>query len=326
MDSIYLFISCIIASYILTFFIRRIAIKKKIIDIPNYRSSHQIPTPRSGGLAFTAVWYFGIIFLFLNKEINSDLFYALLSGIILVVVSLLDDIYDLKPNIRIIAQFISVGLALYFIGGAKLIDLGFIKIESIWILTPIAFIGIIWFINLFNFMDGIDGYASMEAIFISSVLYFFTSQNYYIILIAALFGFLIWNWQPAKIFMGDVGSTFLGFNFGIFAVYNQNIESVSIIVFLIISSLFWFDATLTLFKRLKNKEKLTQAHKKHAYQRIVQYGFSHQKTVLSAIIGNIVLFILAYFSSLKMYSVVFLFFVLLILYFITKRIDKLKKF
>ena len=316
-----LFMSCF-----LTYIVRRYAIKKAIIDVPNQRSSHTKPTPRGGGLAIVIAWYIGIIFLFWQKQISTDLFYALIPGIILVIVGLIDDIYDLKPIIRITAQFFSAGLALYFIGGATIIDFGFVKIESTWLLTPLAFLGIIWFINLFNFLDGIDGYAGMEAVFISLALYFFTSQNYYLILVAAILGFLIWNWQPAKIFMGDVGSTLLGFNFGILVIYEQNIDSVSIIVFLIISSLFWFDATLTLLRRFKNKEKLTEAHKKHAYQRVVQYGFSHQKTVLLAIVVNIALFVLAYFSFTSKFALAFLSVTLVILYLIIKIVDKKKPF
>jgi len=299
----YLLFFIFLLSLLLTFFVRILAIKRSVLDIPNERSSHTIPTPRGGGLAIVIVWYSGILFLFWQKQISTDLFYGLISGIVLVIVGLLDDIYDLK-----------------------IIDFGFVKIESVWILTPLAFLGIIWFINLFNFLDGIDGYAGMEAIFISLALYFFTLQNYYLILVAATLGFLIWNWQPAKIFMGDVGSTLLGFNFAVFAIYEQNTASFSIIVFLIISSLFWFDATLTLIRRFRNKEKLAQAHKKHAYQRIVQYGFSHKKTVLMAILVNIVLFVFAYFSFTSKFALAFLSIALVILYLIIKIVDKKKHF
>jgi len=316
-----------ITTFILTYFVRLIAIKKSIVDTPNERSSHTVPTPRGGGLAIVLTWFLGITYLFFNKQINTELFYALISGIVLVITSLLDDIYDLKPKIRFVAQFISAGLALYFLEGFKILDLGFIKIENIWLLSSFAFIGIVWFINLYNFLDGIDGYAGMEAIFIAASFYILTSQNYYLIILFAALGFLVWNWQPAKIFMGDVGSTLLGFNFAVFAIYEQNIQSISLIIFLIISSLFWFDATYTLFRRWRNKEQLSKAHKKHAYQRFVQSGFSHQKTVLMAVIINFINFLLAYLAySNPKFSILFLTANLLLLLSITYLIDKKKKF
>ncbi len=323
----YLYLFLFLSALILTSLVRTLALRKSIIDIPNERSSHTVPTPRGGGLAIVIVWFAGLIYMYFTKQIDQNLFFALASGVILVIVGLLDDIYDLKPIIRFSAQFISATFALYFLGGVKIIDLGICTIENIWLLTPIAFIGIIWFINLFNFLDGIDGYAGMETIFISLVLYFFTSESFYLILVTATLGFLIWNWQPAKIFMGDVGSTLLGFNFAVFALYEQNMESVPIIVFLIISSLFWFDATLTLILRFLNKEKITQAHKKHAYQRIIQSGFSHQKTVVYAVGLNIVNFIIAYLAfQYSYYLVLFLLLNISILYYFFKQINNKRPF
>ena len=323
----HIYIITFILSFALTYIVRKIAIKKSIIDTPNERSSHTVPTPRGGGLAIAITWFIGLIYLFINNRIESNLFYALLSGIILVIISFLDDIYNLNPKIRIIAQLISASLALYFLGGMKIIDIGFYKLENIWLLTPVALIGIIWFINLYNFLDGIDGYAGMEAIFISLAFYFFSNHSFYLLLTFSVLGFLVWNWQPAKIFMGDVGSTLLGFNFAVLAIYEQNTLSVSIIIFLIISSIFWFDATYTLFRRWKNKEKLSQAHRKHAYQRIVQAGFSHQKTVFFATFLNIINFVFAYMSfQNKNLCTVYFIFTLIIVFGITYLIDKKKSF
>lgn len=96
--------------------------------------------------------------------------------------------------------------------------------------------------------------------------------------------------------MGDVGSTLIGFTAGIFAVYYQDINQSSIIVWLMLTSLFWFDATLTLFRRWRNHEKLSIAHRKHAYQRLVQSGFSHQKTVLFSLLVNLPVIGLVWFS------------------------------
>ena len=317
----------LIVSYAITYFFRKIAIKKSILDLPNERSSHTIPTPRGGGLAIVITWYIGITFFLFCNKISTELYFAFLSGLILVIVSLTDDFINLSPIIRLFAQAASSALALYFLGGLQIIDFGIFKIESIWILTPIAFIAFIWFINLYNFLDGIDGYAALEAIFISISFFLFTHDFNLIILAVATLGFLIWNWQPAKIFMGDVGSTLLGFNFVVFAIYFQNSEKLSIIVILILTAVFWFDATLTLFRRWRNNEKLSVAHKKHAYQRIVQAGFSHQKTVFCSLIINVIGLIIVLITYHNILFLLFFFVIyLLFLYTIVKLIDKKKAF
>jgi Fuc2NAc and GlcNAc transferase len=314
-------------SFLLTWVVKFLLIKKNIVDIPNERSSHTIPTPRGGGIAIVISWFAGLLYFFINDKIAANLFFALLSGLILVFIGILDDVFNLNPIIRIIAQLITAGLALFFLGGLNILELGFYNFNIEILLSLVAFIGIIWFINLYNFLDGIDGYAGMQAIFMSLAFFYFSNADYYLILAACAFGFIIWNWQPAKIFMGDVGSTLLGFNFAVFAIYEQNTETVPIIVFLIISSIFWFDATLTLVRRFFNKEKLTDAHKKHAYQRLTQSGYSHQKTVIYAIVLNILNFIIAYFAfRYKSYLLIFLFFNIAILYLIIRIIDKKKPF
>lgn len=117
------------------------------------------------------------------------------------------------------------------------------------------------------------------------------------VLVAAVLGFLVWNWHRAKIFMGDVGSTLLGYNVAIFTIYYANQEPTNLWIWIILFGLFWFDATLTLYRRYKNGEKLSQAHRKHAYQRLTQSGWAHDKVVLFSILVNVVLFGLVYFIS-----------------------------
>lgn len=326
MNYIIIFLSFII-SLILTYLVRFYALKKSIIDIPNERSSHTVPTPRGGGLAIVAVWYAALVYLFFINLIPANLFYALACGLLLTIISLADDLMNVHPKIRIAAQAATVAGALYFLGGLKVIDFGLFEIRNTWILSVGAFFGLIWLINLFNFIDGIDGYAASESIFIFTALFLFFGDSVSLILAAATFGFLIWNWQKAKIFMGDVGSTMLGFTFGVFAIYYQNIAKTSLIVFLILSSLFWFDATLTLIRRFLNKEQLSSAHKKHAYQRLVQSGFSHQKTVISGMILNLVFLVTAYLSiKYQKIAILFLILVIIILFIADYLIGKRKPF
>ncbi len=316
-----------ILSFGLTYLIRFVAIKRNVIDIPNERSSHTQPTPRGGGLAIVICWFLGLVYLFIQGEIEDKLFYALLSGIILAIIGVLDDIYSLQPKVRLTAQAFTAILAIYFLNGFNLQILtnqGELVTVTI---SIIAVIGIIWFINLYNFLDGIDAYASLEGIFIALSIYFLTGGSYLLVLVASILGFLIWNWPKAKIFMGDVGSTQLGFILIVIGIHLHNSQQLNITAWLILASLFWFDASLTLFRRWKNKEKLSQAHKKHAYQRSVQAGFSHLKTDIFALILNILLFILA-FGALKTPEFQFLFLIvaILLLFFVVLRIDKIFPF
>ena len=307
--------------------VKLVAQKKMLIDIPNERSSHNTPTPRGGGIAIAITWFLGISYLNYLGQINANLYYALLSGILISGISLIDDIYTIKSIPRIAIQSISTIVALYFIGGLKAIDLGFFSFENTFVLNVIAFIGIIWFTNLFNFIDGIDGYSSTGAIVIALALFFFVKDTLLLVLALSVLGFLPWNWQKAKIFMGDIGSTLLGFTIAVLIINYNNTEQFSILNGLIITSVFWFDATVTLIKRFLNKEQLGQPHKKHAYQRIVQFGFSHQKTVLIATTLNFLLFLMVYFSiQFKAFQVLFLGVVILLLFSIYKFIDTKKPF
>ncbi len=314
-------------SFLLTYIIKKIANRFRIIDIPNERSSHVLPTPRGGGLAIVITWYIGISILFYFNRIESSLYYALLCGAFLAIVSLIDDVINLKPIFRLLAQVITALGAFIFLKGINTVFIAGAEINYTFILYPLTIIGIVWFINLFNFLDGIDAYASLEAIFIGLVLYLFTGDIINVILIVCVLGFLIWNWPKAKIFMGDVGSTQLGFVLIILGIYFHNTSEFTIIHWVILSSPFWFDAIFTLFRRWKNKEKLSQAHKKHAYQRIVQAGFSHLKTdmYLLGINAIIVLFI---FISIRYEFLIIPIFILIILflYWLTRQVDKRKSF
>ncbi|MDP4201581.1 MAG: glycosyltransferase family 4 protein [Bacteroidota bacterium] len=307
--------------------VRKWTIKKAILDIPNDRSSHTIPTPRGGGIAIALVWFISLLILKLTDNIENQLFFALLSGAPLSFAGFLDDVLHLKAKTRFLIQFFCAGLALFSLGGLHVVDLGFYSFENSWLLTLLAFIGIIWLTNLFNFLDGIDGYISTEVIFIGIATFLLLNDCMALLLSVIVLGFLFWNWQKAKIFMGDVGSTLLGFTIAIFAIYQQNNELSSILIWIMLTSLFWVDATVTLMRRYWNKEQLSQAHRKHAYQRIVQSGFSHQKTVLYSLSLNLLaLFLIICAIHFKSLMLVFACLNILILWFTIKWVDKRKPF
>jgi Fuc2NAc and GlcNAc transferase len=315
-------------SFILTLLVRHLAIRKSIFDIPNDRSSHTIPTPRGGGLAVSISWFIGLGYLFITGKIESSFFYALMAGVPLTLVGFADDLFNLKPGIRFLVQFICAASALWFLGGLHAIDYGLWTMDyNIWLLTPLAFLAIIWSINLFNFLDGIDGYIGSEIVFIGLAAFALTGNKVALLLAASTFGFLLWNWPKAKIFMGDVGSTLLGFTVAVMAIYHQNNHLSSLWVWLILTSVFWFDATVTLFRRFLNREKLSEAHRKHTYQRAVQSGLSHQQVTIGSIVINIIGFGFAWLAhQFSIYAILFLLIDLLLLFGILKYIDKRKPF
>ena len=313
----------LLLSLTITYLVRLFALRHKILDIPNERSSHITPTPRGGGLAIVLSWYLGITILFFCNLIDRNLYFALLSGSILAIISFLDDLITIKPLIRLTIQAITAVIAFFFLGGISSVSLGGIEITSIIILYPVFIIGIVWFINLFNFLDGIDGYASLETITVAAFLFVFAGGVINIILIACMLGFLFWNWPKAKIFMGDIGSTQLGFILIILGIHFHNSAELSIFHWLMLTSLFWFDATLTLFRRWRNKETLSIAHRKHAYQRAVQSGLSHQTTILISMVINAIIMGLVFVSRKYSSLIIPLFLInMLFLFAITLLIDK----
>jgi UDP-N-acetylmuramyl pentapeptide phosphotransferase/UDP-N-acetylglucosamine-1-phosphate transferase len=301
----------------------RYAVKKKMTVVPNERSLHDIPTPKGGGIAITLTWYIGLTVLFFSGIIEQKLYFALLSGMMLAVVSLIDDIKGLKPIIRLIVQFMTAILAFYFLEGLRPLIIPGFNINYNYFVYPFAIIGMVWFINLFNFMDGVDGFASVEVITVSAVLFVMSWNLVTILLIVCLTGFLCWNWPKAKIFMGDVGSTQLGFVLVVLGIYFHNTFEFSILNWIMLTSPFWFDATLTLFRRWRNKEKLSEAHRKHVYQRIVQAGYSHEKVNIFLISLNLIIItLIIIYREFKVLQIPIFALTMLLYYLITKTVDR----
>jgi Fuc2NAc and GlcNAc transferase len=307
-------------SALLTWAIKYYAIHKDIFDHPNERSSHTLPTPRGGGLAIVITFYISAGFLYSKGFLDPKLFYAFCSAFPLLVVSLLDDLFTLGSKIRLMAQLLSSILALYALGGVSTISLYFIELNGWWLTFPIV-LAMIWLINLYNFLDGIDGYAGSEAIFLGFAVAILFGYDIGYLIALSVFGFLLFNWQKAKIFMGDIGSTFLGFIFAVLMIHSLN-NGESLYSWLIILGLFWVDATLTLIRRAQNGESLSQAHRKHAYQRITQAGWSHQKTVLIGMGINIIGAIPLFWLSSSLYELPYSIIYILGLYLVIKLIDK----
>jgi Fuc2NAc and GlcNAc transferase len=179
-------------------------IKKSLVSTVTERSSHTVPTPHGGGIAVAITWFIGLIYLYLNEQINSVLFFALIIGAIIAVVGLIDDIVELSPKTRM-TIFILVGImGLYIIGGLKILTLGLFDIYNPIITSAFAILLILWYINLTNFIDGINGYLGTKFLFLGFAGFLLFSDSHFLILIVAILGFLYWNFGKAKIFFDKV--------------------------------------------------------------------------------------------------------------------------
>lgn len=284
-------------SLVLTGLVRICLLRKAILDIPNERSSHTQPTPRGGGIAMAIAFFIGVGWLVWQNLITPGLAEALVGGGILIAVTgCWDDLKSLSASVRILLHFLAAIWALYCLGGFPILELGAWEIHVGWMGSILAAIIIVWLINLYNFMDGIDGLAGSEALFVSVVgglgLYTLGFGDVALVcffLAAAVLGFLIWNWPPAKIFLGDVGSGLLGYIFAVLAIATANQHHLPIIFWLTLLAIFLFDATFTLLHRMLNGERWYAAHRQHIYQRLVKHGASHAKVTLGITLVNIVL-------------------------------------
>ncbi|MGE5456738.1 MAG: MraY family glycosyltransferase [Methanococcaceae archaeon] len=311
-----------IFSFILTFLIMKTG-KKKLLAIPNERSLHEVPTPKGGGIAIVLAWYIGLSVLYFARIIEKDLFLSLGCGILIAVISLLDDIFGIKPVIRLLVHFMAAILAFYFLNGLRPLVIPQLNFDYNFLVYPIAIVGIVWFINLYNFMDGVDGFVSVEAIIISAVLFVFSWNPVTILLITCVGGFLCWNWPKAKIFMGDTGSTQLGFILIILGIYFHNKMDFSILNWIMLLSPFWFDATLTLIRRWRNGEKVSEGHRKHLYQRLVRMGNTHEKVNYFLIsINLLILLFITIYRIEKSFQIPLFILTLILYYMITLWIDR----
>jgi Fuc2NAc and GlcNAc transferase len=278
------------------------AIKKDLVDKPNHRSSHTSPTPRGGGIVFPIVLIAYLMLAYLRKEIDSYYIMALIPSCVFIAsIGFLDDCVDIKARWRFLVQIIAVVFCLIVIHGFPFISLGFRQFYIGYWGFFIASIGLLWSINLYNFMDGIDGLAAVEALFIFGFggYFIFKAGGYALaeiiwITAASVAGFLVWNKPQAKIFMGDAGSTILGFLVMLFALMGENLYHVSILLWLILYGVFGFDASITLIRRIVSGEKYYQAHRLHAFQRLQLLGWDHKQILFRIILINSLLTVIAF--------------------------------
>lgn len=290
MSNGFFFSIIVIFSFLLTELIQRYLLKNNLIDTPNERSSHTTPTPRGGGLSIVITFLTAVTFI---DFFTSDITIAIIgSGTVIAIIGFWDDHNHIAAKWRLLAHFAASFWILYWLGGIPKIQIFTYSIDAgIFGLILVAFL-LVWLLNLFNFMDGIDGIAASEAIFISCGGAFFSWLNglngllfISLALASSTIGFLILNWPPAKIFLGDVGSGFLGLMLGIIA-YANIIEDGVVWVWLILFAVFLVDSGITLIRRIINGDKWYNAHCSHAYQHAAR-RWGHKRVTLSVIIINL---------------------------------------
>lgn len=264
----------LLCAFFMTAKLRAYALSNHLIDIPNGRSSHSIPTPRGGGVSIVLSFVLFLPMLLIDKNLSPANVFALLgSGLLVAVIGFLDDHGHIAARWRLLGHFIAAAWSLYWVGGVpSLVVFGF-QLEMGYIGYIVAVFYVVWMLNLYNFMDGIDGLASIEAITVClgvALLYWVSGFEELIgpplLLAFATLGFLYWNFPAARIFMGDAGSGFLGVILAILSLQAASVTQNFFWGWLILLGVFIVDATFTLVRRLLRGDKIYEAHRSHAYQ------------------------------------------------------------
>lgn len=287
-------VATLVAAALLTGLARRYAIKKSLVDIPNERSSHRVPTVRGGGVSIVVCALLGALALWGFGLLSASFAMAWSGGLLVAWIGWRDDHGHVSPAWRALCHFVAATWAVAWLGGTPTLVVGEMTIDLGWAGSLLSIIGVVWLINLFNFMDGIDGIAGAEAAFVAAAggTFLWLSGTTGLALLSFLLaaasgGFLFWNWPPAKIFMGDVGSGALGFFVALLALAGEKVSAVPVAVWIILCGVFVCDATFTLLRRVVNGERWYSAHRSHAYQRLVQLGRSHLHVTVAVLLSNI---------------------------------------
>lgn len=285
----------LVFSLLLTWVLRRYALSRSLMDIPNARSSHSVPTPRGGGVAIVLAYLAVLPVVGYQGWLSWPMVIGLMgSGAWVAVVGFLDDHGHIAARWRLLAHSIGAAWLLawlpelprFAVMGTSF-DLGLIG----YLLGALM---LVWLLNLYNFMDGIDGIASVEAITVcvgGALLYALVGIPMLaaapLLLAAAVVGFLVWNFPPARIFMGDAGSGFLGVVLGGLTLQAAWVAPQLLWAWLILLGVFVLDATFTLLRRLMRGDKVYEAHRSHAYQYASREYGAHLPVTLAVLAINV---------------------------------------
>jgi Fuc2NAc and GlcNAc transferase len=284
-----------LASWAVTGALRSYALQRGMLDVPNERSSHVEPTPRGGGAAIVVATLGAMCMLALAGMTTWTLVLGFgAAGVVVAIAGFVDDRKHLKRRWRLLAHF----------GGALILLISMSALGPIallggmlsgWAMFPIAILYIVWLINLTNFMDGIDGLAASEAVCVSiggALLYAIATSRpdasaIPLVFAAAAGGFLIWNRPPARIFMGDVGSGFVGIALAAMSLHASTVSTSLFSGWVILLGVFVVDASVTLIRRILRAERVWDAHRMHAYQHAALRWHTHRGVTLAVVGINI---------------------------------------
>ena len=294
-----IFAVVVIVGFTLTLFIRKSALKTNRLDVPNERSSHTSPTPRGAGLAVVVAFLLGLIALLVDNTISDEVFLAIaVPGLVVAIIGWLDDRGHLtSAKWRLVGHFACASLAVWLVGGLPELPLSNSTIDFGLAGDIAAVVYLVWMLNLFNFMDGIDLITGVQTVTTSvgvAMLLLSSTESdlwkIFAVLTASILGFLFFNLPPAKIFLGDVGSGFIGFTTAVVSLVVAEGEPLVAWAMIILLAVFVTDATVTLLRRLLSREHVYVAHRTHAYQHLSKKLNSHLPVSLG--VGAINLFFL----------------------------------
>ncbi|MEE4295672.1 MAG: glycosyltransferase family 4 protein [Wenzhouxiangella sp.] len=258
-------------------------VMKGLVDQPGGRRSHEVATPRGGGLAMVVA----VLIVVNIFAVPSPAIWGI-SGLVLLLAGLgwLDDASDLPVKWRFGMQLLIAAMMLALTGTVDSVAFGSLELNWPWLWSGLGLVAVVWLINLHNFMDGSDGLLAMQGAWTGLAMAALMHPKggigalLAIVMAGACLGFLLWNRPPARVFMGDSGSLLIGGLVGLLALSGAASGLVSIWVSLIITALFVVDATATLVRRVVRGSRWYNAHREHAYQKLISGGWSHGRVLL----------------------------------------------
>jgi Fuc2NAc and GlcNAc transferase len=294
----WILLAAVCVSLTLTWVLRRWALTRRtLLDVPNERSSHATPTPRGGGVAIVIAFLGLLPLLWADGTLSSDMLVGLCgAGGLVAVIGFLDDQHPVPAVWRLAAHFAAGTWAVVWLGGMPPLAFAGLQLSPEWLMSVLAVIYLVWLLNLYNFMDGIDGIASIEAVTVcvgGALLYVVAAPGVQAwsgpaLLTAAVAGFCYWNLPPARIFMGDAGSGFLGVTMGLFSLQAAWVAPELFWAWTILLGVFIADATATLIRRVWRGHRYDEAHRSHAYQRAARKFGAHKPVSLAVGAINLV--------------------------------------
>lgn len=291
-------ISCLsvfLVGAILTGYVCKLAWRYGFVDEPGERRSHMMVTPRGGGISVVLVFWAWMVTSIFFSNLSPNIWLPLLPSLVIASMGFWDDVASLSASFRLVVQFVCAAISLQLMGGIQIEFAAFGYVIPPFLMHTIALIFLVWCINLYNFMDGVNGLAGIEALSICIFMSVLTSieqayqwSSMWAILACSVAGFLWWNFPKARIFLGDVGSHFLGFMFGLLLIESAHVKPRWFWCGMILLGYFVVDATMTLLVRIWYRQPIFKAHHTHAFQIFWRtFNQSHTAVTLSVLGINV---------------------------------------